>query len=166
MIFSLITLLLLINSLVSFKHFPTNRKSISNGESIVHIWNFTNGQLKFSLDGHTSKPVVSLAALDGSLLASGSTDSTIKVWNVETGELKFTLTDCDTCQALGYFLLVKLDDNLLASASDQGITIWNTTNGSKKFSLTNKIVLDMIKFAETYLTASTIDSKGVSSTSI
>ena len=163
-----ILIFLLLSHLSSFlqassqiNRFQREYKTLSknNGDHNVYIWNVTNGKLKYSLQGHTSN-VMSLAALDHGLLASGSTDSTIKIWSLSTGKLKYNLTDCDT--SLGYFLLVKLEKNLLASASDNGITIWNISNGTKMFSLfKNKVlVIDMVKLGETFLVASSFDSNG------
>ena len=145
--------------LIKFFSFASFKKA-TNPNEVVYVWDLNKGTLKYQLVGHSSN-VLCLAALDNGLLASGGYDARIKIWNMTTGELKYDLDESDHSAYI--HLLVKLEQNLLATGSNKGVTVWNVTDGRKEFNLVmgliNGLVLDMTLLPKNLLAVS-LDALG------
>ena len=92
----------------------------------VCIWNLTTYELKYNLSGH-SDWILTLAKLDGNLLASGSQDFSVIIWDLANGKQLFKMTG----HSFWVFTMAKLDGPLLASRSFGELIIWNVTSGNQ-----------------------------------
>jgi WD40 repeat protein len=101
--------------------------AISTGDT-VRLWNIETRAWSRELEGHTN--TVTVMAVCGHRLASGSKDRTVRVWDdpgcahLLTGHTHIV------------FALVPLPDNRLASSSsDRTVRVWDTQSGLCLFTL-------------------------------
>ena len=92
-------------------------------DSKVRVWNIKDGQLKFTLEGHSGLVRTVLYSPDGESLVSSSNDNTLKLWRSHDGCLLATLE--------GHSRIIKdvsysPDGSTLASASDDyTVKLWS-----------------------------------------
>jgi WD40 repeat protein len=71
---------------------PDGSTLVSGGkDSIVRLWQVSDGQLLYILEGHTSEIRYVTFSPDGTLIGSGSNDQTVRLWQVKDGVLIHTL---------------------------------------------------------------------------
>ena len=93
---------------------------VASGDMTIRIWEIATGACVATLEGHRGS-VRSLALLNGTRLASGSSDQTVKVWEVATGECLATLRLADTVLAIAPIPT----STAIAVASGNSISIHN-----------------------------------------
>jgi WD40 repeat protein len=93
-----------------------------SGDSLIKIWNVSNGYLVNSLYGH-SRDLVALIELRADHLASSSLDMTLKIWNYKNGTcLKTLKSHSDQILSLALF---SNETYLLSGSLDKTVKIWN-----------------------------------------
>jgi len=101
----------------------------SSTDRTIQIWNYINGNLIRTLDGHKSG-MRAIAILSESLIATASGNE-IKIWNVEN---EFSIKTIKTAENddVSINSLVVLKNGLLVSSGyfSFKINVWNTTSGS------------------------------------
>ncbi|NES97446.1 MAG: WD40 repeat domain-containing protein, partial [Desertifilum sp. SIO1I2] len=110
---------------ISSLAFSRDRQYIAaSGENLIQIWQVSNGQPVFTLQGHQDRVTTIQFSPNGQQLASGSEDATVKLWSVAEGRLLNTLTGhTDGVTSLSW----KATGDLLASGSyDQTVRIWRS----------------------------------------
>lgn len=103
----------------------------------IELYDLSNGELRRTLEGHSTVVQSVAFSPDGKILASGCWDKTINLWDVATGELLHTLTGHSYgVTAVTFVPQPKsgtpgaTDEPLLASADyDGGIKLWQPTSG-------------------------------------
>lgn len=96
----------------------------------VHVFSPT-GSLLHILNQHTGA-IWSLALVNDTLLASGSTDQTIKLWDLHTGRCVRTLEGhTGTVRSL----LLAANGSLVSGARDGTVRVWDTESGECRFVL-------------------------------
>lgn len=99
-------------------------------DNTVRVWNVSNGELRYTLKGHTDWPRCLSFSPDGQILASSGFDKTIHLWNMSDGSLEKTL-EGHTSSVLS--IDFSPDGQTLASGSiDQTILLWNVSDGAMK----------------------------------
>ncbi|MEG3941308.1 trypsin-like peptidase domain-containing protein [Microcoleus sp. S36b_A3] len=105
-----------------------------NSNGTISVWNFSDGQLKTTLQGHTEAVNSLAASADGKVLASGSDDKTVKIWNLETGAVVRTLSGHSGAVSS---VALSPDGLFVASGSwDKTVKIWNAKTGELLRTLT------------------------------
>ena len=92
-------------------------------KKIIHIWDFSTGELINTIEGHGGWVNSVIISLDDKYIISGSSDKTIKIWELETGELVRKLVGHE-----GGVLSLALspDGRHIASGSyDETIKLWH-----------------------------------------
>ena len=100
---------------------------LTSSNNNLLLWNYTNGILENSLNGHTSS-VNYLEILSDQYLASASSDTRVIIWNLtETRSIGYTLIS----HTGPVWIVKRLSDKLLASggAGDFSLRIWNWNSG-------------------------------------
>ncbi|MBA3867709.1 MAG: hypothetical protein H0X30_00995 [Anaerolineae bacterium] len=104
--------------------------AVGRRSGIVEIRNASDGQIIFSLTGHTDYITSLDWSLDGTKLASSSADKTVRLWNTSNGQLLFVLTHSDTVWDVAWsadssevFSITYLDPN--------NLNIWNASTGQR-----------------------------------
>ena len=95
----------------------------------IQIWNYSNGNLIKTLDGH-KYGMGAIAVLSESLIATASVNE-IRIWNVDN---EFSIKTMKTAENddVSINSLIVLKNGLLVSCgySSFKINVWNTTSGS------------------------------------
>jgi len=99
----------------------------SSGDSTINVWDYSTGDLIYTLSGH--QDVVNCLRFDpqGGYLVSGSADNEIKAWDLISGKVKKTLgSHWGRVLSLDY----SQDGNyLVSSALDTTINLWDVKKG-------------------------------------
>ena len=122
-------------------------------KGIIDIWNFRNGQLERTLNGHADAVNFLLTLKNGSLI-SGSEDKTIKVWDPKSGDLLNTWTG----HTGSVNTLAEFPEGFLASGGDDGIKLWNLSNGKLFASFENSQASSIVALSNGYLASMSSDS--------
>ena len=94
-------------------------------DKTVKLWNFQDGSLICTLEGHTELVNSVAFSPDGKTVASGSADKTVKLWNAQDGSLVRTLEGHTRAVAFSP------DGKTVASGSDDNtVKLWNVQDGS------------------------------------
>merc|ERR1712216_76023 len=97
--------------------------------AVLLLWDIASTRCIAELEGHQGSVHV-LAKLEGSFLASGSSDRTVKLWNIVTKECVRTLAHSCSFEPGGpVYALSNLDGGLLASLAFGAIKVWNVLTG-------------------------------------
>lgn len=97
-------------------------------DNSVRVWNVSNGELLYTLKGHTDWPRCLTFSPNGQILASCGFDRTIRLWNMSDGSLQRVL-EGHKSSILG--IAFSPDGETLASGSvDQTVRLWNVSDGS------------------------------------
>jgi len=98
-----------------------HRLACAAADSLVRLWDATNGQGQVTLDGH-QKVVTTLAfSPDGRLLASASDDQTLRLWDLKSqGVLGVVRSASRTVECLAF----GPDGHWLASGSSDTVRLW------------------------------------------
>jgi WD40 repeat protein len=99
-------------------------------DSVVRLWNASDGQQVRQFEGHTDWIRSVVFAPDGKTLASGSFDGTVRLWDVATGKLLQTLSG-----HTGFISSVAFapDGKALASSSSDGsVRLWDIATGQQR----------------------------------
>jgi WD40 repeat protein len=89
---------------------------------VVEVWRSSTGQRAATLAGHTGRVLDLAFDVDGSRLATASTDGTVRVWDPDTGEALLVLRGHD---GLVSSVAFSPDGAQLASASADGtVRVW------------------------------------------
>ena len=98
-----------------------------SGNDTAKIWNATDGELIFTLSGHTNDVRCVAFSPDGLYLATGSYDLTVRIWSVVDGALVRTLENNSTVYGIAF----SPDGSRIATASANGtVKVWNIDDGS------------------------------------
>ncbi|KAF1991920.1 WD40 repeat-like protein [Aulographum hederae CBS 113979] len=101
-------------------------------DSSVRVWQISTGDLRWRLQGHTSKVYSVVLDHGRNRCISGSMDNIVKVWSLDNGTCLFNLE--------GHTSLVGLLDlsheRLVSAAADSTLRIWDPENGQCKSTLT------------------------------
>ena len=93
----------------------------------IRVWRVADGELVYTLAGHTDWVRCLAFSPDGSILASGSFDMTVRLWNVADGKLLKTLKG-HTSSILK--VAFSPDGKTLASSSvDETVRLWQVSDG-------------------------------------
>jgi WD40 repeat protein len=108
----------------------------------IRMWRVADGQLVWSIRGHTSWIWSVMWSPDGAMVASGSDDHTVKIWNADTGRLCCALEGHrSSVRSVAWNPIVPSGSNLTPEAQmetraliassgvDQTIRIWNIHTG-------------------------------------
>lgn len=97
------------------------------GDSLVSIWDISNGELKHSLEGPPDYRVTSFSwSPEGTLFITSGHDGKMVIWDVERGE---TIQVLEGHESSVESVSWAPDGGLFASGSSDGsIRLWNTTN--------------------------------------
>ena len=102
----------------------TLASGLSGGQ--IKLWDARSGELRRTLEGHTSDVYSVAFAPDGNTLASGSEDNAIKLWDARSGALLRTLEGHTSWVNSVAFAP---DGNTLASGSYKTIKLWDAHSG-------------------------------------
>ena len=98
-------------------------------DNTVRIWNIANGEVIYTLTGHSGHVRSVAFSPDGQTLASGSEDNTINLWDVTTGKKVYTLKGhLNDVSSVAF----SPDGQTLASGSkDSTIKLWDVDTGQE-----------------------------------
>jgi len=109
------------------------------------------GNLKFTLIGHSDEITTFSVSPDGQFLVSNSIDKTIKVWNFKTGKLIHTLKGNNARDSK---LVISPNSQLLASVSTEydqlennSIKLWDLKSGKLVRSIPQQGIVTFIRFS-------------------
>jgi len=71
-----------IATISSLVYSPDGKTIASGSGAVIHLWDSTTGEHKFTLDGHTSDVTSVVYSPDGNTIASVSYDGTILLWYI------------------------------------------------------------------------------------
>ena len=99
----------------------------ANNDSVIHIWDVTNGVEAYTLRGHEGWIRNVIFSPDGKRLASGSTDLSVRIWDTASQRTVYTLTGhTDLIGGIAW----SSDGTQLATASRDGtVRLWDATTG-------------------------------------
>jgi uncharacterized protein with WD repeat len=93
----------------------------------IKLYNFADGKLTQTLEGHHGTVWSVAYSSDGTLIASGSQDHTVRLWNARTGTLLNTI---DAHRNWVRAVVFSPDGNRVASAGNEGLVkIWSSLTG-------------------------------------
>jgi WD40 repeat protein len=113
----------------------------ANDDSVVRIWNVSDGRLVRRLEGHTDWIRSVMFSPDGKTLVSGSFDHSIRIWDVATGRLLHVLNGHSQFISTA---VISPDGKSLASSSGDGtVRLWDISTGQQRsgFSFESQINL-------------------------
>ncbi len=109
------------------------------------------GNLKFTLIGHSDEITTFSVSPDGQFLASNSIDKTMKVWNLKTGKLIHTLKGNSARDSK---LVISPDSRLLASVGTEydqleknSIKLWDLKTGKLVRSIPLQGIVTFVRFS-------------------
>ena len=124
------------NTVTGLAKLDNNLLASASLDNTTLIWNLTNGQLKYKLQGGHSDYVLTLMSLGNNLVATSSVDNSVIVWNVSEkigGEIKYILPS----QSNSFESTIQLNQIQLATTSMQRtICVWNLETGQLDLNLT------------------------------
>jgi len=103
-------------------------------DSVVRLWNASDGQLIRQLEGHTGWIRSVTFSPNGTTLATGSLDKTVRLWDVATGKLIKTLSGHTAF--ISSLAFAPDGTSLASSSSDGSVRLWDTATGQQRSSFT------------------------------
>lgn len=91
------------------------------GDKLVRIWRAADGELLYTLSGHTGLVLEVAFSPDGKILASASGDKTVRLWQVADGSL-LDILEGHPGPVIG--LAISPDGKLLAAGTLEGVWLW------------------------------------------
>lgn len=97
------------------------------GDNAAYLWDFTTGERKATLAGHTDSIIAGGFSADGRLVATASMDATVRVYRVADGSLHRTLEG--PAKELEWMEWHPLGPVLVAGSADETVWMWNGDSG-------------------------------------
>ena len=97
------------------------------GDNAAFLWDFTTGERKATLSGHTDSIIAGGFSADGRLVATASMDATVRVYRVADGSLHRTLEG--PAKELEWMEWHPLGPVLAAGSADETVWMWNGDSG-------------------------------------
>ena len=102
------------------------RLASSGDDKTLTVWDITDGNRLFTLEGHFDRVVSVTWSPDGTRLASSSLDKTVKIWDLTSGQDYFVSGDARSIELTAW----SPDRQKLACVSKgKRINIWDSTDG-------------------------------------
>lgn len=103
--------------------FSPNGKLIATGggDSLVRVWRAADGELLYTLRGHSAFVLEVAFSPDGKILASASADKTVRLWQVSDGSL---LDILEGHPGPIIDMAISPDGKLLAAGTLEGVWLW------------------------------------------
>jgi WD40 repeat protein len=93
----------------------------------IKVWDFDNGNILFTLNGHEKSSLPVKINPAGDMAASGSLDKTVRLWNLVTGtELKKLEIHSENIFAVDFD---PTGSYVLSASADKTIRLWNVETG-------------------------------------
>ena len=109
--------------------FVQDEKVMEVIDSTIRLWDVTSGKHKMTLKGHSGWISDLTYSLDGSTLASASTDRTVRLWNGVTGKHKNTLKG--HTQNVDLVMFSPDNKRLVSWGNDATTRLWDTDTGKQ-----------------------------------
>jgi hypothetical protein len=94
----------------------------------IQVNNYVDGNLKKTIQAHSSSVLGLALSPDGNYLSSSSSDYTIKIWNLSNYSLVKTITTSNYyCSSIFY----SPDGTMIAGSQSYDVKIWNSSTGAQ-----------------------------------
>ncbi|KAL3945161.1 MAG: hypothetical protein SGBAC_000764 [Bacillariaceae sp.] len=98
-------------------------------DSIIQVWDTANGQLRQTLRGGSSNPILSCDISNGVVIAGGS-DKTCRVWNMRTGRMIHHLVG--HAHKITCVKLFGSEKGVVTGSADRSIKVWDISRQTYK----------------------------------
>ncbi|MEM9136821.1 MAG: hypothetical protein AAGB01_05685 [Cyanobacteria bacterium P01_F01_bin.42] len=111
-----------------------NLLATGNWSGTVNLWDYPQGVIRQSFNGHAPSPVSSIAiSSSGKWLATGGSDNLIRLWNLKTGRMAKTLSGHrDDVTTLAFSPNNKL---LVSGSKDRTVKVWQVLSAEDPMTL-------------------------------
>merc|ERR1719382_103305 len=96
--------------------------------SVLHIFDYQVGSMRFDLVGHTAE-ILAVDAQDVDIIATLSSDAVVKLWNGVTGECLHTVQVPEASFFLGYPYSLSVCGQRILVSADEGVYMMELDTG-------------------------------------